>query len=279
MLEGNGTVSPREYLDLVVFATKSEKNTLIISHLMRQMVAIYWSLLTPEGRMEVAPVLEDALWAQVNSDSHDMGIQRIYLRNYANIALTEGALENVKGVWSKELDYDHLKLGTRDYTNIAASLAIKLPEEAELIIALQADRVNGLDSQRRFEFISFALSPDQETRDKFFDALMHVENRHTEEWVLAALSYLHHPLRQQNSEKYLLRSLDILQDIQITGDIFFPGRWLSATFRYYQSDRAVEIVENFLARRPDYNYQLRLKILQETDRLLRANRILKRDTL
>ena len=72
--------------------------------------------------------------------------------------------------------------------------------------------------------------------------------------------------------------MEILQEIQMTGDIFFPGRWLSATLRYYQNDSAVETVRNFLNDRPDYNKQLKMKILQEADDLFRANKILKQTT-
>ena len=104
---------------------------------------------------------------------------------------------------------------------------------------------------------------------------MKAENRHTEPWVLSALRYLHHPLRIGFSEIYLKRSLNVLEDIQITGDIFFPGRWLNATFKYYQSDAAVATVNNFLTENLDYNYQLKLKILQNSDQMKRANKILK----
>lgn len=275
LLEANGTISPQEYIDLIVFAIEREENTLIINHLMRQMTTVYWSLLTPENRIAAAPILETAIWNQINSARHDIGAKRIFMRNYANIALSDHALKNVKKVWTKDRDFEYLKLGVRDYTNMAASLAIKLPEEADAIIKTQLENVVGLDSQRRLEFLKYSLSPNQEIRDLFFKALTLPENRYTEAWVLSALEYLHHPLRKETSEKYLKKSLEILQEIQVTGDIFFPGRWLGASFRYYQSDTAVQTVKDFLNERPTYNYQLRLKILQETDQLMRANKMLK----
>ncbi len=275
LLEADGTITPSEYVDLILFAIEKEENTLIINHLMRQLVSIYWSLLNTETRLAVAPVIENAIWAQINNNKHDIGIKRIYVRNYADIALTEDALENVRSIWTKKPEYEYLMLGTRDYTNMAAFLAIKLPDEANTIIKAQLANVDGLDSQRRLEFLKYSLSPDQKTRDLFFQALALQENRTTEAWVLSALEYLHHPLRNGASEKYLQKSLEMLQEIQITGDIFFPGRWLAASFRYYQSDSAVKTVTDFLRERPDYNYQLRLKILQETDLLMRANKIMK----
>ena len=47
--------------------------------------------------------------------------------------------------------------------------------------------------------------------------------------MLEGLDYLHHPLRAEASKKYVQPSLDMLWEIQKTGDIFFPKRWLDAT--------------------------------------------------
>jgi aminopeptidase N len=65
-----------------------------------------------------------------------------------------------------------------------------------------------------------------------------------------------------------------LQEIQVTGDIFFPKRWLDATLGNYSSSSAVTTVRTFLDERPDYNAQLRMKILQAADMLFRANSII-----
>lgn len=278
LLEGNGTISPKEYLDLIIWTIEREDNPLIINHLMRQMVAIYWSLLDQGQRLQIAPILENALWTQVNNPLQNTGDKRTFFRNYANISLTEEGISNTKKIWDKSLEIDNLNLATRDYTNLAAILAIKIPDEAEDIIEAQTPRVNGLDNQRRFEFIKYALADNTRIRDDFFKALLNEKNRHTEAWVLSGLNYLHHPLRANQSEKYIQDSLEILQEIQATGDIFFPGRWLSSTLKYYQSDSAVKTVRDFLNKRPDYNKQLKMKILQEADDLFRANRIIKQYT-
>lgn len=275
LLEGNGTITPKEYLNLIIWSIEREENPLIINHLLRQMIAIYWSLLNQEQRLEIVPALENVLWERTNDPNIAIGEKRAFFRSYANIALTEDGIENTKKIWDKSLVIDNLNLATRDYTNLAAILAIKLPDQAEDIVEAQTPRVNGPDNQRRFEFIKYALADKSRTRDDFFNALLNEKNRHTEAWVLSGLNYLHHPLRAKHSEKYIQDSLEILQEIQVTGDIFFPGRWLAATLRYHQSDYAVKTVRDFLKKRPDYNKQLKMKILQEADDLFRANRILK----
>ena len=58
----------------------------------------------------------------------------------------------------------------------------------------------------------------------FSTSLSDERNRQTESWVQDALRNLHHPSRLAQSEKYLLPSLELLQEIQVTGDIFFPSQ-------------------------------------------------------
>ena len=89
--------------------------------------------------------------------------------------------------------------------------------------------------------------------------------------MLDALANLHHPVRTEASERYILPSLGLLQEIQVTGDIFFPKRWLDTTLGNYNSASAAATVRAFLAERPDYNAPLRMKILQAADHLCRAN--------
>jgi aminopeptidase N len=108
-------------------------------------------------------------------------------------------------------------------------------------------------------------------RDAFFMSLGEEANRATESWVLDALANLHHPLRIDESERYILPSLELLEEIQVTGDIFFPKRWLDETLQNHRSDTAVATVRRFLDDRPDYNEQLRMKIQQSAHMMQRAN--------
>jgi aminopeptidase N len=119
-----------------------------------------------------------------------------------------------------------------------------------------------------------ALSADPDVRDQFFARLSEVENREHEPWVLEAVRYLHHPLRAAYSQRYILPSLELLQEIQATGDIFFPKNWLDATLGGHNSSAAANVVRDFLQRQPDYPSRLRGKILQSADGLFRAERIL-----
>ena len=96
-------------------------------------------------------------------------------------------------------------------------------------------------------------------------------NRRREPWVLEAVSYLHHPLRAVSAEKYIPASLGLLQDIQRTGDIFFPRRWTDATLGGHNSPRAAQMVKTFLDTLPaSYPDRLRRVVLSSSDDLFRA---------
>ena len=192
---------------------------------------------------------------------------------FADIALTDDGISKAYQVWSGELNIDALPLGENDRISIAKTLAIKLPGQADSIMGAQRESTENADNVRKLDFIGPALSPDPTVRGAFFTSLSEATNRETESWVLEALEALHHPLRVEDSEKHILPSLELLQEIQVTGDIFFPKRWLDETLTSYRSDSAVNTVRSFLEARPEYNAQLRMKILQSADMAMRANSI------
>lgn len=149
-------------------------------------------------------------------------------------------------------------------------------EASDSILAAQRSRIDNADRLAEFDFVAPALSDDRETRDAFFASLSDPANRARESWVVTFLPFLHHPLRARESEHYIWPSLDLLEEIQRTGDIFFPQRWLGATLAGHQTVSAVSIVQDYLDERPDLAPRLRGKVLQSADGLVCAARILER---
>ena len=200
--------------------------------------------------------------------------KKTFFNTFESVSLTEDAITKLYTIWTKKLSIKGLKLSENDFIGLTGTLAIKLPAKAAEITQNQLSAIANPDRKRRFEFILPSLSNNQQVRDEFFESLSDEKNRQTESWVLGALGYLHHPLRTKDSEKYILPSLELLEEIQVTGDIFFPKRWVDVTLGNYRSDSAVKTVREFLSNHPDYNNQLRMKILQAGDPLFRSNRIL-----
>ena len=115
-----------------------------------------------------------------------------------------------------------------------------------------------------------SLSSSEETRNALFSSFANKANRANEPWVLEAMRNLQSPLRG-GSPHLILPALNLVDEIQETGDIFFPGRWLDATLGQTSSRQASEIVSAYLANNPQFSPRLANKLMQSADVLLRLN--------
>jgi len=89
------------------------------------------------------------------------------------------------------------------------------------------------------------------------------ENREVEPWTLTVLRLLNHPLRQQEALSYIRPALEIIEEIQLTGDIFFPTNWCSALLGGHYSEEAKKEVELFLAQYSDTLNPLLIQKIQQ----------------
>ena len=155
-----------------------------------------------------------------------------------------------------------MTLSETDYTTLALELAVRLPDRATEILDTQRGRIGHADRLREFDFVRPSVSPERAVRDSVFQALLRPENRRHEPWVQTSLRFLNHPLRQEEALGYIRPALEALQDVQRTGDIFFPKQWVAATLRGHNSPEADAVVEQFLKAHPDYPELLKNKVLQ-----------------
>ena len=273
MLDGRGN-SPWQLLGFNRLAVAREPEELNLNLLLDQLSSIFWRFLTPAERTAVAPGLETDLW-QAMLRVPAPNEKKLLFRSYSGIVLSREGQDRLYGIWKDQRPPAGVKLSEDDYTGLAAALALREYPEYSAILQEQLGRIQNGDRKARWQFLQASLSADTLVRDRFFASLSDPAVRRKEAWVLTALSYLHHPLRTAYSEKYLPATLDWLADIQRTGDVFFPQSWLGASFSYYQTASAAQIVTDFLQRHPDYNPRLKAKILQTTDNLYRAQKIVK----
>ncbi|MBX2818615.1 MAG: ERAP1-like C-terminal domain-containing protein [Rhodothermaceae bacterium] len=266
-------VSPASFYELALRSLATETDELNIQRILNYLTATYWRFLTHNERIQVAPELEVFLWEKLNA-APSTSLKVAFFNAYKEAVLTTQGTEQLHAIWNKSQSVDGLTFSERDFTSMAFELALRNEEAAGEILETQLERISNPDRQTRFAFIQPALSPDQGERDTFFASLKEVDNRSHEPWVLEALSYLNHPLRAEQSIHYLRPSLDLLEEIQRSGDIFFPQRWLGATLDGHQSPEAASIVQAFLDEHPNYPYRLKNKILQSADGLFRAAEII-----
>ncbi len=272
MLNGR-SVKPAVLLNILLNGLDRENEELNLKLMTNYISTIFWTYTLPSEREKLAPAVETALWKAMEQQTTS-NQKKILFKAYQDVFLTSEARNALYAIWKDQSAPEDVKLTEDDYTSLAFSLALR-EGTATGLLQQQLARITNTDRRKRFEFITPAVSSQEAVRDEFFKSLELKVNREKESNVVAALYYLHHPLRQASSIKYLSKSLDLLSEIQSTGDIFFPQSWLQATFGSYQSKAAGKIVNDFLISHPDYNAKLKAKILQASDNLFRAEALLR----
>ncbi len=163
-------------------------------------------------------------------------------------------------------------LGIDDFSDLALQLAVVLPENADSIISVQRERIGSGDRLRKFDYISRAAVSDTAALDSLFESLKDSRNRLVEPWTLSLLALLNHPSRHDRSVKYIVPALEMLPDIQATGDIFFPANWSASLLGSYRSKEAAESVSKFLEQNGSMNPLLLNKVRQGASRLMAKRR-------
>lgn len=266
------SVTPAQLATLYQQQLSHEPEELNLRLLTGQLSDLVWRFTRPEDRMALAVTLESELWRALQQETH-AGRKKLLFRCYQSIALSTEARDRLYAIWKGQQAPAGVILTEDDYTSLALALAVR-DYPADGLLQQQLGRIKNPDRRKRLQFMLPALSPSEPERDAFFASLANVTNREREAYVTAALGYLHHPLRAATSAKYLKPSLDLLEAIQRTGDIFFPESWLRSTLSGYQTPEAAIIVRQFLAERPTYNPRLKAKLLQTADGPFRASKLL-----
>jgi aminopeptidase N len=272
----DGQVKPEAFLDLTMRALPREADEQLTSRILGYASNAWWRFLDQGQRMTRAARFESLLregLGQASTPSQKAS----WFGTLRNIAITPGTVGWLRQVWEKKETVTGLPLAEGDYTSLALELAVREVDGWKDVLATQLSRIENPDRKGRFQFMMPALSADPAERDRWFQSLKDVNNRRREPWVLDGLNYLHHPLRADASKQYVKPALDMLWEIQKTGDIFFPKRWLDVTLGGDQSKEVADIVRGFVKSLPA-NYPERLKniTLQSADELYRAAEITKK---
>lgn len=233
---------------------------------------LFWQYIKPTERKALALASSQILREALSSGTLQ-SVQNELWNAYRQMAISPAHQEYLYRIWLGDEPLPFLTLTENRRIALAASLAIYLPKRAEEIIETESRQIQNPDQQERFVFLSPALSPDIEKRITFFESLKNPINRAKEPWVSAGLSYLHHPLRAESALAFIIPALDMMPEIQTTGDIFFPRRWADANLSGHQSPEAARLVLSFMDDNPNMSFRLRNKIWMAADPLLRSARI------
>lgn len=194
------------------------------------------------------------------SRQHRMpAVRQLILKRLYNTAHSPEVVNSLYQIWQNQSDS---LLNERDYMAMSYHLAMMLPEQWKEIIDAQLGRLTSDDRKSEYRFISRGCNPDRQVQDQLFEELKLKENRRTEPWASALLALLNDESREPYNNKYVLPGLELLQEVQRTGDIFFPGYWVNALLGGHHSKEAKECVDSFVSAHPDYPRKLKNKLLE-----------------
>jgi aminopeptidase N len=266
-----GGLGGREFLDLAERALPKEsdqQNTqLILSYVSRA----FWLLLPQRERIVRAPTMESML-RQGIAQARTASEKSTWFNAFRDVVLTADGIHWLERVWRRQEKIDGLTFAETDEITMALELAVREVPGWRQILEAQRDRTQNPDRKSEFEFVMPALSADATVREQAFERFRKIENRRREPWVLLSLHYLNHPLREEHALRFVAPSLELLPEIQRTGDIFFPQRWMAAVLAGHRSPVAAQTVRYYLARHPDLSERLRWIVLSSADDLFRVAR-------
>ena len=240
----------REWLDFLLDYLPKEENYLIASTLNGYLV---------RPMSEVGDAEDEARLLQLATTLDNASLCRRLKMTLASVMCSESVVGSLYDTW---LTANDAMLNESDYMALACELAVRLPERYDQIYSTQLERITNPDRRAQFEFIMRGTHPDVEVRDRVFELLMTPTNRRPEPWAASLLGYLNHPLRQESAQRYIYPALDILREVQRTGDIFFPRNWVGSLLGGHTEVAARQEVERFFEDNPDFPKLLKNKVLQ-----------------
>ncbi len=253
-------LTPEQMLACLDEVVRKEKDPLVASSALGYLGEVWHHC-----PAEVEALLQDL----VKGGDHPAQVRLSAFRKLVHLHRDAGVDAELWQVWLRQKPWPGLQLSAEDYNTLAFELALRRPTDMEQIRSVQRSRITNADRLARFDFVWPALSPDKDVRDSVFVSLLEPGNRATEPWAQESLRLLNHPLRQGDALGYIVPALDEMQEIQRTGDIFFPKNWIVATLSGHDSREAANLVRGWLGAHPDYPTLLLNKILQAADPLLR----------
>ena len=264
-----GRVAPGAFIDAAIRALPDESDEQNTQRVLAYVSRAFWRYLPHEERLARAPALEAALRAGIMR-AGTASLKSAWFSAFRDDVLTPEGEAFLERVWRRDEKIAGLPFVETDEIVMAMELAVREVPGWQQILQTQLDRTQNPDRKARFAFVMPALSADPQVRASAFERFRQLENRRREPWVSESLAYLNHPLRAADAERFITPGLELLADIQRTGDIFFPSAWTGSMLWGHRSPRAAAMVHDFLARELQYPERLRWTVLSSADDLFRA---------
>jgi len=223
-----------------------------------------------DAREEIQPAVERVLWEGAGNPAESYGVRKAYVDAFIGLAASADGVAKLTTLLSADsVAGEPLRDPTR-WDIVTRLLELNAPQ-ASARLAQQAKRDTTADG-RRLRFIAGAGEPSAETKRMYFTRYF-ADSALNEDWATGSLGPFNALEHQALTFPYLAPALDSLPFIQAHRRIFFLETWLAAFLRGQTSDSALSVVRRYLEEHPRIPPDLRRKVLQHMDELVRTVRI------
>jgi len=263
-------LAPDRLFESALKSLDVEGDEQLVAELLADLRPLWWKFLTPRQRQARAADFEAFLRRQLDAATSP-GLKSSWFRAIRTVATTPATVAWLHALWRRDAAIPGLPLVEADETALAHALALRDVGDASAMLDSQEARISNADRKARFAYLRGAVSGDAAERERWLRSLDTPEGRRREVWVAEGLGFLHHPLRSETAAAWVTKGLEMLPDVNRTGDLFFDSAWLQATLSGHSSPAVAARVRRFLDELPaSYPPRLRALLLQQTDLLFRA---------
>jgi Aminopeptidase N len=266
-------LNPKEYVELAVKNISVERDELTIQTILSRVSTAMNYYLSDSQREEIAPKLEAFLLEKMQN-APTVGQRITFYRAFLNVASSENARRILKRFNDPKTDIIQTKgfqLKTKDKFDIVTRLLILGDEDAPRILA-ELEKTETSDEARRYAYAAKAGIANAENKARFWNDF--VNNKEiSESWIESAFVPFNSVRHSEMTLPYLEKALAELPNLKRNRKIFFVNGWLSAFIGGQKDEKALQIINKFLADNPNLDRDLRLKILENLDTVERAVKI------
>ncbi|MFV0387684.1 MAG: M1 family aminopeptidase, partial [Pyrinomonadaceae bacterium] len=264
-------LAPIEYINLAIKNIDVETDVSTIVSILGRVNTAFTYYLSDSQQKALAPKLESLLITQIKS-SKDSGVRLTYYRAYLEIAHTKKAATILKQLlMGNATNIPALPLKTKDKFDIATHLIVLGDPDARKLLE-NLEKTETDDASKRYAYAAKAGFANAETKAKYWNDF--VNNKEiSESWIEAAFDVWNAPSQATLTLPYLKKALAELPNHKQNRKIFFVNGWTSSFIRGQKSQKALNVIDNFLKTNPNLDIDLKRKILENEDGLERAVKI------
>lgn len=262
-------LAPQAFVDLALRELGAERDEQVARFLLVMASNAVNRYLRPTDAPDTRRRWEDALLARSADTRLGFGARKDSFDALAGSVVTDAGVAVLEDFLDGRRRFDGKPLPETSRWNLVTRLlALDAPGSRE---RFERQRASDESPQAgRLAYLASAALNDRAAKDALFDAYLHDPDLN-EAWAASSFGlFLTPALSDQDAVRYLAPALDRLPWIREHRAMIFLPTWIRGLVANQRTRRALEVVDDYLARHPDLAQGIRLPLLEARDELERT---------